>query len=80
MAATFPLVLESWPARRAVWIADHDGMRHYVPAGGGGAGVCMQILPPPPVIAFPDLDETCCPTCLRLAVAAALPTRVREVP
>ena len=80
MGTTFPLVLESWPAGRAVWIADRYGFRHYVPAGGGGAGVCMTVLPPPPVMAFPDLDETCCPACVRLAVAAALPTPVREIP
>lgn len=80
MAATFPLVLESWPAGRAVWVAGWDGLRHYVPAGGGGAGVCLRvILPAPPVMAFPDLDESCCPACLRLAVAAELPA-VLEAP
>jgi len=80
MGTAFPLVLETWPAGRAVWVADHDGRRHYVPAGGGGAGVCMKVLPPPPVMAFPDLDPTCCLACLRLALATILPNHVREAP
>lgn len=77
MGSTYPVVVESWPPGRPVWIASDDGKRHYVPALGGVVGVCCRPLPTPPVMAFPDLDETCCPACLRLVMADILPTLAR---
>lgn len=77
MAAAFPIVLDRWPAGRPVWIAAEDGLRHWVPAWGGVMGICSKPLPVPPVMAFPDPDESCCPRCLRLAMDKILPTLAR---
>lgn len=78
MSAPFPTVVWAWPVPADTWVTTPEGARHFVPAGGGVMAACRQVMPPLPLVAFPDLDADCCASCLRVVFRHLLPTLTRR--
>lgn len=68
-----PTTIRTWPVGAACWVPGTDDQRHYVPAGGGVAGLCGAPLWTPPVESVPataggaEVDMRCCVACVRRA-------------
>lgn len=80
MSGGYPSIVEWWPVTEDSWVPGRDGLRHFLPSGGGLVGACSAPLQSPPVVIFPDLDATCCPQCLRITFPALLPDLLRRMP